>query len=119
MRPTVGLQTKSTPDAMDRVLRQPALVRHRAYRPLGLLWRLGVESFVYDFGHLLILDRTRSAWANFVVQTSQASSQKPLAPFAHRRARHAQCLRDVLVGLSVSGQQHDLRAANEAVRKAA
>ena len=119
VRPTVGLQTESTPDAMDCVLRQPGLVCHRAYRPLGLFRWLGIEGFVYDFGHLLILNRPRSTWADFVVQAAQTSIQKPPAPLAHRRSRYAQCLRDILVGPSVSGQQHDLRAAHEPMRKAA
>jgi hypothetical protein len=62
---------------------------------------LGVQRRLDQLGHALVIDATRRAWPHIVVQTCDASLEKPCAPLAHRGVGQLQAPGDRAVGPTI------------------
>ena len=112
----VRLQAEGAPDAPDRRVRQPRLLRHRAQRPVGRVHRRRGERSLDHLCHLLVLDGPRAPRAGFVRQALDAVLDEAAAPFAHRVLVHPDLCGHRLVAKPVRATQDHAAAIGQGAR---
>jgi hypothetical protein len=105
--PAMRLQPKRAPDPRHRRLRETALSRHRARRPVRRVPRRRLQRLD---DHLLdprIGNRPPPARPRLVQQPLSPILREPRAPLPHRRVIHRQTLGDLRVLQPIGRPEHD------------
>jgi hypothetical protein len=114
---SMRLKSKRSPDLANGRAPEPTRLGHLARTPLRRALRRffeGAHNHLFDFG---IGDAARCAGPRFVVQPVEAITNKPAAPFADRRLRHPQALRDGFVIVPLRAGQNDPGPARQMGRR--
>ena len=111
------LQPKRLPEPRDRRFREARHLRHAARRPLG---RVRGRTFERPGNHVddpIVGGFARRARPRLVGQAGQAADPKPLAPFAHAVARHAEARGHRPIGEPLGTGQYHPRSRRQSLRR--
>ena len=109
------LQTKGSPDPVDRLSGHTSLHRHRADAPVRGITRGGLQRLDNHFLDLIIADAPRCAAPRFVQQTSCAFGNEPGTPFAYRGVGRPQLSSHLAIRATSTTSQHDFCPHRQAV----
>ena len=101
------LKAERAPNLLDRGAAEATRLRHPAGAPVGGTARHLFQRADDHALDLVIGDAPRRARTWLVVQPIQPLANKPCAPLAHRRLRHAQPFRHDLVIVPLRAREND------------
>jgi hypothetical protein len=111
------LQSKSTPNPHDGILRQTCLFGHEASAPVSAVGWHRFQCLGNDFLNLLIGDLARRANPRLIQQAVQSKLSKPFPPLTDGRACNVQLSRDLRVAHPLPTTEHDPSAHRHGLRR--
>ena len=101
------LQSESTPDPHDGILRQTCLLRHQSSAPVRAVGWHRFQGLRDDVFNLLIGDLARRADPRLIQQSIESELSKPLPPLTDCGAGDVQLARDLGIAHPLLTTQHD------------
>lgn len=114
---SMRLKAEGLPDPLNGRRRQGRGLGHRADRPVGPARRLRLERFADELGDLFVGDGAGTAWAQLIMQASQALFPIAFLPQGHRLGAVVDLGGDLSVAQALGRHEDDPGSGDQTIRQ--